>query len=77
MLAQIILPLEALPAHFTAERELWTLVRPLMDHQVVGLGEAALAVLADELAFRAQLASEVASVVFIDLHHGEHFVSAA
>lgn len=77
MLAQIVLPLKALPAHFAAEGELRTLVRPLVDHQVVGLGEPALAVLAHELALRTQLASEVAGVVLVNLHHGEHFVDAA
>jgi hypothetical protein len=45
-----------------------------MYHQVVGLGEAPLAVFADELAFRTQFAPEISCVVFVDLHHSEHFV---
>lgn len=46
----------------------------LVDHQVVRLGEPTLAVLADEFAFWAQFASEIPCVLFVNLHHGEHFV---
>lgn len=74
MLAQVVLPLETLPAYFAAERQLWALMGALVDHQVVGLGEPTLAVLADELAFWAQFASEIPCVLFVNLHHGEHFV---
>lgn len=74
MLAQVVLPLEALPAHFTAERQLRTLMGAFVDHQVVGLREPTLAVLANELAFWAQFASEIPCVLFVNLHHGEHFV---
>lgn len=49
-------------------------MRALVYHQVVGLREPALAVLAHELALRPQLAPEVPCVVFVDLHHCEHFV---
>lgn len=74
MLAQIILSLETLPADFATEGQLWTLMGALMDHQVVGLRKPALAILAYELAFLTQFASEVPGVIFVDLHHGEHFV---
>lgn len=76
MLTQIVLPFEALPAHLAAVGELGALVRALVYHQVVGLGEPTLAILADELALGAQLAPEVPGVVLVDLHHGEHFVWA-
>lgn len=46
---------------------------PFVDHQVVGLGEPPLAVLAHELAFWAQFASEIPGVLLVNLHHGEHF----
>lgn len=72
MLAQVVLSLEALPAHLTAVAQFRALVGPLMDHQVVRLGEPSLAVLAHKLALRTQLASEVAAVVLVYLHHGEH-----
>lgn len=74
VLAQIVLSLETLPANFAAEGELRTLMGPFVYHQVVGLGEPTLAVLADELAFWAQFASEIPCVVLVNLHHGEHFV---
>lgn len=50
---------------------------PFVDHQVVGLREPTLAVLAHELAFWAQFASEIPCVVLVNLHHGEHFVYEA
>lgn len=74
MLAQVVLSFETLPAHFTAERELGRLMGAFVDHQVVRLRESSLAVLADELAFWAQFASEIPCVVLVNLHHGEHFV---
>lgn len=74
MLTQIVLPLKTLPTNFAAERQLWALMCAFMYHQVVGFGEAALAVLAHELAFWTQLAPEVPCVIFVDLHHSEHFV---
>lgn len=73
VLFQVVLALEALAAHLAGERQLGTLVRALVDHQVVALGEAALAVLADELALGAHLATELAPAdVVVDLHYGEH-----
>lgn len=74
MLAQIVLPFETLPADLTAEGELRTLMSALMYHQVVRLGEATLAVFAHKLAFWPQLAPKVPCVVFVNLHHSEHFV---
>lgn len=48
----------------------------LVDHQVVGLGEPTLAVLAHELALWPHLATEVGpTVVIVNSHHGEHFGS--
>lgn len=73
MLLEIILPLETFPAHFTAERQLGTLVRPLVDHQIVGLGEPPLAVLADELALGSHFSSELpAAYLVVNLHYSEH-----
>lgn len=43
-------------------------------HQVVGLSEPTLAILANKLAFLAEFAPKVPCVIFVDLHHGEHFV---
>lgn len=74
VLAQIVLSLETLPANLAAEGELRALMGPFVYHQVVRLGEPTLAVLADELAFWAQFASEIPCVVLVNLHHGEHFV---
>lgn len=74
MLTQIILPLESLSANLAAEGELRTLMGPFVYHQVVRFREPTLAVLADELAFWAQFASEIPCVVLVNLHHGEHFV---
>jgi hypothetical protein len=61
VLLKVILPLEGLSAGFTGERDV-ILVTPLVDHQVVGFGEAALAVLADKLALGPHLASEFGTV---------------
>lgn len=73
VLFQIILPLEALPADLAAERQLWTLVRPLVYHQIVALGESALAVLAYELAFRTHLPAELSAAhVVLNLHYRKH-----
>lgn len=74
VLTQIVLPLETLPAYFAAEGQLRALMGAFVDHQVVGFREPTLAVLADELAFWAQFASEIPCVLFVNLHHGEHFV---
>jgi len=61
VLLKVILPLEGLSAGLAGERDV-ILVTPLVDHQVVGLGEAALAVLADKLALGPHLASEFGTV---------------
>uniref|UniRef100_A0A1E1WFZ3 Uncharacterized protein n=1 Tax=Pectinophora gossypiella TaxID=13191 RepID=A0A1E1WFZ3_PECGO len=74
VLAQVILSLEALPTDLATERQFWAFVGALMNHQVVGLREPALTVLADEFALLAQLTPEVPCVIFVDLHHSEHFV---
>lgn len=74
MLTQVILPLETFPTDLAAKGQLRALVGALVYHQVVGLGESALAVLADELALGAQFTPKVPCVILVDLHHGEHFV---
>jgi hypothetical protein len=61
VLLKVILPLEGLSASLAGERDV-ILVTPLVDHQVVGFGEATLAVFADELALGTHLASEFGSV---------------
>lgn len=48
MLFEVVLPLEGLAADLAGEGHV-VLVTALVDHQVVGLGKASLAVLADEL----------------------------
>lgn len=74
MLLEVVLTLEALAANLAGEGEFGALVGALMDHEVVGLGKAALAVLADKLAFGAHLPSELApAVLVLYLHDGEHF----
>ena len=72
MLLEVVLPLEGLAARLAREGDV-VLVRALVDHEVVGLGEAALAVLADELALGAHLAAELGPpLVRLHLHDGEH-----
>lgn len=76
MRADIFLPFVVLAAHLARERHLRALVGALVDHQVVRLGEPALAVLAHELALRPHLGTEVAPtvVVVVDSQRGEiHF----
>lgn len=73
MLLEVVLPLEALAADLAAERQLGALVRPLVYHQVVALGEPALAVLADELAFSTHLPAELSAAhVVLNLHYRKH-----
>lgn len=71
VLLQVVLPLEGLAAGLAGEGDV-VLVRALVDHQVVRLGEAALAVLAHELALGAHLASELSPLVRLNGHYGEH-----
>lgn len=72
VLLEVVLPLEGLAARLAREGDV-VLVRALVDHEVVGLGEAALAVLADELALGAHLAPELGPpLVRLHLHDGEH-----
>lgn len=50
MLLEVILSLETSSAHLATESQLGTLVGPLVDHEVVRLGEPPLAVFTDEFA---------------------------
>lgn len=71
---EVVLSLEVLAAHLAGERHLRALVGALVDHQVVRLGEPALAVLAHKLALWPHLAAEVGpTVVIVNSHHREHF----
>lgn len=73
MLFQVVLTLETLPTNLTAESQIGTLVRTFVNHEIVGLGEPALTVLADELTLGPHLAPELAAAVLVlDLHYGEH-----
>lgn len=74
VLLQVVLPFETLAADLAREGELRRLVRPLVNHQVVGLGETALAVFTDVLAFGSHLShAELPAAIFVlDLHYGEH-----
>ena len=71
MLLEVVLALERLATGLTRECDV-ILVRPLVDHEVVGLGEATLAVLADKLALGSHLAPKLATVVRLDGHYGKH-----
>ena len=71
MLLQVVLPFERLPAGLTSEGDV-ILVRPLVDHKVIRLGESALAVLADELTFGPHFATKFPTVVGLNWHYGEH-----
>lgn len=73
VLAQVVLPLERLPAHLAGVGQLGTLVCALVYHQVIAFGETALAVLAYELALGPHLPPEVPRpVLVLYLHYGEH-----
>lgn len=73
VLFEVVLSLETLPAHLTTERQLRTLVRPLVYHQIVTFSESALAVLAYELAFRTHLPAELSAAhVVLNLHYRKH-----
>lgn len=71
MLLEVVLALECLSTRLAGECDV-ILVRSLVDHEVVGLGKAALAVLADELTLSPHLAPEFATVVRLNGHYGEH-----
>lgn len=75
VLFKVVLPLEALPADLTGEREFGWLMRALMDHEVVWLGEPTLAVLAHVLTFGPHLPHAklpAASVVLDLVHYRKH-----
>lgn len=76
MLLEVILTLERLAADLARERDV-ILVTALVNHQVVRLGKATLAVLADELALGPHLASELPPVVTLHLHNREHDAGGA
>lgn len=72
MLLEVVLALEGLAAHLAGEGDV-VLVTALVDHQVVGLGEATLTVLAHKLALGPHLAPELCPpVVTLYLHNREH-----
>lgn len=71
VLLQVVLSFEGLATSLTGKRDV-IFVRPLVDHQVVGLGEPALAVLADELAFGPHLTAEFPTIVGLNGHYGKH-----
>lgn len=71
VLLEVVLTLEGLAASFAREGDV-ILVRPLVDHEVVGFGEATLAVLADKLALGPHLAPKFATVVRLNGHYSEH-----
>lgn len=71
VLFQVVLPLEGLAADLTRKCHV-ILVTALVDHQVVGLGEAALAVLADKFTLGSHFAAKLPPVVTLYLHNREH-----
>jgi len=71
VLFKIVLAFEGLPADFASEGNV-VLVAPLVDHEVVGLGEPPLAVFADELALGSHLAPKLPPILRLNLHYGEH-----
>lgn len=73
VLTQIILPREQLAAALARERDLLALVRALVYHQIVRLGEAPLAELAGELALWSHLTTKVRpTIIVINSHHRKH-----
>lgn len=71
VLLEVVLPLEGLAADLAGEGDV-VLVGALVDHEVVGLGEASLAVLADKLAFGPHPLPELPPLFGLDLHYREH-----
>lgn len=74
VLTQIITLLEVLATDLTGICYLWGFVRALVYHQIVGLGETPLAILANELTLRTHLATEIRpAVIVVDSHYSKHF----
>lgn len=74
MLLQIILPLKAFAADFTAEGQFGAFVGSFMDHEIVWLGEPPLTIFAHKLALGSHFSPElIARNVVIYLHYSEHF----
>lgn len=71
MLLEVVLTLEGLSAGLAGEGDV-VLVGALVDHEVVGLGEAPLAILAHELALGAHLATKLSPLIRLYWHDGEH-----
>ena len=71
MLLEVVLALEGLAAGLAREGDV-VLVGTLVDHEVVGLGEAPLAVLADEFALCSHFAPELTTVLRLNGHYGKH-----
>ena len=71
VLLQIVLSFERLPTSLTREGDV-ILVRPLVDHEIVGFGEPTLAVLAHEFTFRSHFTTKFPTVVGLNWHYGEH-----
>lgn len=75
MLFKIVLFLESFTAHFTRECHI-IFMGTLVYHQVVGFGEAALAILTDKLTLGSHLApSELPPLVSLHLHYCKHLHS--
>jgi hypothetical protein len=75
VLFEVVLAFESSAAHLTAESQLGALVGPLVDHQVVGLGELPLAIFADEFVLGAHFSTELAPTnVVVNLYYRKHRV---
>lgn len=70
MLTEIVRALKVFAAYFTRKGDLWTFVRALMDHQIVGFCESSLAVFADVFAFWAHFTTKV---IALNFQYGKHF----
>lgn len=71
VLFQVVLTFEGLAADLAREGDV-ILVGPLVYHQVVRLGETALAILADEFAFGSHFSAKLPPFVTVYLHNREH-----
>jgi len=73
VLFQVVLPFERLAAHFARVGDVIAMTA-LVDHQIVGLGETTLAVLADKIGSRCHPAPVGGTPVLgVVGHHSEHF----
>jgi len=75
VLFEVVLSFESPPANLATERQFGAFVGPLVDHEVVGLGELPLAVFADKFVLGAHFSTELAPTnVVVNLYYRKHRV---